>query len=77
MSIGITVAFLALASVVAVPAVLRAYSQVVKRRYKGRNGERNASLERVRRVERLWFRVSPFVLIAAAAIALYSAYKVR
>lgn len=77
MSIGIDLALLFLASLVAVPPLLGAYSRLLKRRHRSGDTVRTASLERVRRAERLWFRVSPFILIAAAAIAILLALQAR
>ena len=77
MSIGIDLALLFLASLVAVPAALGAYSRLLKRRHGNGDTVRTASLEWVRRAERLWFRVSPFILIAAAAIAILLALQAR
>lgn len=70
MSIQILLPLVFLASLVAVPAFLGAYSRLVKRRYEDGSATRTASLARLRRAERIWFRVSPFIFIAALAMAI-------
>jgi hypothetical protein len=71
MPIWIVFPVLCIASIVAVPAGLRVYSGLVRRLYAEGSAARSASLNWVRGAERFWFRVSPFVLIGAAAVAAF------
>jgi hypothetical protein len=71
MPIWLVLSILALASILAVPAILRAYSRLLRSRLPKDKAQKRASLDRVRRAEQFWFRISPFVLIAAAVVAAF------
>ena len=71
MLIWLVIPFLCCVAILAVPSGLRAYSRFV--RWRHRNGSvvaRAASLNRIRRAKRFWFRFSPFLLFAAGAMSL-------
>ena len=70
MLIWLVIPILCLVSILAVPAGFRFYSRFVRWRHKNGAQARTASLHRVRRAERFWFRLSPFMLLAAGAMAL-------
>ena len=77
MSPGIIIVLVFLASILAVPAVLRLYVQRVRRRYGEHAKERAPSLKWAARAERFWFQVSPFLLLAAGAIAVVLAWRAK